>query len=133
MTSSTRAASRASASSSTGRPWHALRTPLTTLARLNGSVTPQRFTTDKDISSTVVKRRPHSGHERRRRMASPSLVSRLSTTRLSGWRQNGQRTVDPPLSGSVGGGCSRSEEHTSELQSRLHLVCRLLLEKKKKE
>src|SRR2546429_3610316 len=32
-------------------------------------------------------------------------------------------------SGPLGGG--RSEEHTSELQSRLHLVCRLLLEKKK--
>src|SRR5256884_3413499 len=30
------------------------------------------------------------------------------------------------------GHASRSEEHTSELQSRLHLVCRLLLEKKKK-
>src|SRR5205809_5117727 len=29
--------------------------------------------------------------------------------------------------------CFRSEEHTSELQSRLHLVCRLLLEKKKKQ
>src|SRR2546422_6175076 len=29
-------------------------------------------------------------------------------------------------------GVERSEEHTSELQSRLHLVCRLLLEKKKK-
>src|SRR2546429_845929 len=29
-------------------------------------------------------------------------------------------------------GLERSEEHTSELQSRLHLVCRLLLEKKKK-
>src|SRR3989442_8891719 len=28
--------------------------------------------------------------------------------------------------------CDRSEEHTSELQSRPHLVCRLLLEKKKK-
>src|SRR2546422_2900146 len=28
-------------------------------------------------------------------------------------------------------GAHRSEEHTSELQSRLHLVCRLLLEKKK--
>src|SRR2546422_4855523 len=28
-------------------------------------------------------------------------------------------------------GAARSEEHTSELQSRLHLVCRLLLEKKK--
>src|SRR2546422_2160895 len=34
------------------------------------------------------------------------------------------RSADPPTS-------SRSEEHTSELQSRLHLVCRLLLEKKK--
>src|SRR2546422_8280498 len=34
----------------------------------------------------------------------------------------------------VNGGVNhfRSEEHTSELQSRLHLVCRLLLEKKKK-
>src|SRR3989442_8730763 len=30
------------------------------------------------------------------------------------------------------GDCVRSEEHTSELQSRPHLVCRLLLEKKKK-
>src|SRR5437763_6989090 len=29
-------------------------------------------------------------------------------------------------------GCSRSEEHTSELQSPMYLVCRLLLEKKKK-
>src|SRR2546429_1481825 len=28
---------------------------------------------------------------------------------------------------------TRSEEHTSELQSRLHIVCRLLLEKKKTE
>src|SRR2546422_6708576 len=31
------------------------------------------------------------------------------------------------------GNTVRSEEHTSELQSRLHLVCRLLLEKKKKK
>src|SRR5687768_18269034 len=31
-----------------------------------------------------------------------------------------------------GTAAGRSEEHTSELQSRLHLVCRLLLEKKKK-
>src|SRR2546422_6934704 len=35
----------------------------------------------------------------------------------------GEETID---------GAGRSEEHTSELQSRLHLVCRLLLEKKKK-
>src|SRR3712207_6952917 len=32
----------------------------------------------------------------------------------------------------AGGGRPRSEEHTSELQSRQYLVCRLLLEKKKK-
>src|SRR5687768_18010022 len=37
------------------------------------------------------------------------------------------------LAESFGGGLMRrSEEHTSELQSRLHLVCRLLLEKKKR-
>src|SRR2546422_7794141 len=40
----------------------------------------------------------------------------------------------PRIECRVGGGMGkdlRSEEHTSELQSRLHLVCRLLLEKKK--
>src|SRR5436305_10012642 len=38
----------------------------------------------------------------------------------------------PPLSHTgQSSGCPRSEEHTSELQSRPHLVCRLLLEKKK--
>src|SRR3989442_3142956 len=41
----------------------------------------------------------------------------------------------PPASARRDGGCrrtpGRSEEHTSELQSRPHLVCRLLLEKKK--
>src|SRR5689334_25004116 len=36
-------------------------------------------------------------------------------------------TLDPSLRG------WRSEEHTSELQSQFHLVCRLLLEKKKKK
>src|SRR3712207_8723555 len=34
--------------------------------------------------------------------------------------------------GTCGGGLLRSEEHTSELQSRQYLVCRLLLEKKRK-
>src|SRR5438876_6819665 len=38
-----------------------------------------------------------------------------------------RRGVSPPGRG------ARSEEHTSELQSPVHLVCRLLLEKKKKE
>src|SRR2546422_3347152 len=53
-------------------------------------------------------------------------------------RAVGLREVDaafhPRAAGFADGGESsspRSEEHTSELQSRLHLVCRLLLEKKK--
>src|SRR2546422_8321943 len=40
--------------------------------------------------------------------------------------------LDQPTVLALGGLTQRSEEHTSELQSRLHLVCRLLLEKKKK-
>src|SRR2546429_1193642 len=52
-----------------------------------------------------------------------------------GWIQTAQR--DPDLRRCLCGlplpcdTSTRSEEHTSELQSRLHLVCRLLLEKKK--
>src|SRR2546422_6838227 len=46
-----------------------------------------------------------------------------------GWR--GAAGAGPP-SGRDACAHVRSEEHTSELQSRLHLVCRLLLEKKKK-
>src|SRR5260370_10795028 len=38
----------------------------------------------------------------------------------------------PEAAGSLGRAARRSEEHTSELQSHLNLVCRLLLEKKKK-
>src|SRR3712207_7620450 len=37
----------------------------------------------------------------------------------------------PPSSLRTAASCARSEEHTSELQSRQYLVCRLLLEKKK--
>src|SRR3989449_826745 len=43
----------------------------------------------------------------------------------------GQRHVSHAIAEELLWGAARSEEHTSELQSRLHLVCRLLLEKKK--
>src|SRR6266487_6158661 len=46
-----------------------------------------------------------------------------SSAALERWRA--ERAAHPCL--------RRSEEHTSELQSPVHLVCRLLLEKKKKE
>src|SRR5699024_11857362 len=45
----------------------------------------------------------------------------------------GAALVEKLLEGAVGADGDRSEEHTSELQSRFDLVCRLLLEKKKKQ
>src|SRR6266498_4742039 len=53
----------------------------------------------------------------------PPLVHRLGNSFGDGSRARWPR----------GPAAARSEEHTSELQSRPHLVCRLLLEKKKKE
>src|SRR3712207_6948532 len=51
----------------------------------------------------------------------PAEVGRLTTG------------VQPKRCDRVSSAHSRSEEHTSELQSRQYLVCRLLLEKKKKK
>src|SRR3712207_8307646 len=58
--------------------------------------------------------------------------------RRSGISNGCPRRMARPINESAGGGAcprnnSRSEEHTSELQSRQYLVCRLLLEKKKHE
>src|SRR2546429_3349304 len=50
------------------------------------------------------------------------------TAQIPGTTTRFQTTASGTIT-NIGG--SRSEEHTSELQSRLHLVCRLLLEKKK--
>src|SRR5439155_15388348 len=44
-----------------------------------------------------------------------------------------RRRAMPKRQGFIISGAGRSEEHTSELQSRGHLVCRLLLEKKKRQ
>src|SRR3712207_7831209 len=62
---------------------------------------------------------------RRRRRAARSSRQRPEH-RLRGGRSGGASTT--PLDRTIH---SRSEEHTSELQSRQYLVCRLLLEKKK--
>src|SRR3989442_11093335 len=64
--------------------------------------------------------RSMSGVPRRARRASSASRSRRSRPFATGTRAS-----FPPR--------TRSEEHTSELQSRPHLVCRLLLEKKKKK
>src|SRR2546429_2733629 len=60
-----------------------------------------------------------------RSRGAPEVDARFDRTPRHGVREPG---VDEP-----GDGRERSEEHTSELQSRLHLVCRLLLEKKKRK
>src|SRR6266550_7460413 len=52
-----------------------------------------------------------------------TTLFRSRASRRWGW--------SPASSGTRPASAPRSEEHTSELQSRLHLVCRLLLEKKK--
>src|SRR3712207_8506537 len=48
------------------------------------------------------------------------------------FRARGGRSAGSPVDAPLGTPATRSEEHTSELQSRQYLVCRLLLEKKKK-
>src|SRR2546430_5563744 len=64
-----------------------------------------------------------------------SALSIPSTNRAIAWARlaRGRRSSDPrlwPFSETQSRReCSRSEEHTSELQSQSHLVCRLLLEK----
>src|SRR5687768_17918049 len=78
-----------------------------------------------------------------RRPPRSTLFPYTTLFRSSWWRRNASamedgcstRASNTPRSGSCSTGRSgrtrgRSEEHTSELQSRLHLVCRLLLEKK---
>src|SRR2546422_4703733 len=56
----------------------------------------------------------------------PDIVPQLRAFAERGIRFHAQVVLVPGVNDGP-----RSEEHTSELQSRLHLVCRLLLEKKK--
>src|SRR3712207_8761150 len=74
---------------------------------------------------------PEAEARRVRRLAAPGFV-RLGRAPLRPALQRERHAAlgqgPRPL---VAGGAPRSEEHTSELQSRQYLVCRLLLEKKK--
>src|SRR5437764_11502690 len=54
----------------------------------------------------------------------------LATT--EDWRPGRSKRLETPCRAQDRRVCGRSEEHTSELQSPMYLVCRLLLEKKKK-
>src|SRR2546430_10514864 len=62
---------------------------------------------------------------------SPSLGCGVGSAVADGWRRRTWRRGDA-AAGAIQARINRSEEHTSELQSQSNLVCRLLLEKKKK-
>src|SRR2546422_2114378 len=63
----------------------------------------------------------------------PRIPPTISSMIASGRSLRGLSEVTQTRSARRAAISPRSEEHTSELQSRLHLVCRLLLEKKKKQ
>src|SRR2546422_2852107 len=64
----------------------------------------------------------------RRGTRGPVSRARAFVSEVNDWTR---RDVLAMLAAAAWTPSTRSEEHTSELQSRLHLVCRLLLEKKK--
>src|SRR5690625_4816577 len=95
------------------------------MARANNmTVTRQFYVRSSIVASELTAPRPDlrtlSATTKERRLQQPGRDPRIRVRRSP-------RNLAPPASR----GCSRSEEHTSELQSRGHLVCRLLLEKKK--
>src|SRR3712207_8547246 len=78
----------------------------------------------RSCEPSMVTRRPSTFVPPRCRTAASSGPVRSTTS-----RSQGRNSVSPLMY--IRNGC-RSEEHTSELQSRQYLVCRLLLEKKKR-
>src|SRR3989442_8886259 len=92
----------------------------------------------RSLASAMLEFRPRSregGARVARVRRSPRLRPAGRSTRDFG--SSRQRRCNPYKylrnSGEFFSGLPRSEEHTSELQSRPHLVCRLLLEKKKEQ
>src|SRR5687768_18222436 len=90
-------------------------------------------TNDHEVDCARMKYRPGNTPSAEKR---PAAVTKLgyrfwSSRPLTGSRNTAM--VSLVMSGGSPSNSARSEEHTSELQSRLHLVCRLLLEKKKKK
>src|SRR2546429_1193522 len=96
-------------------PWY----PVTSTRRARCASAPRKYTSSPLASAA---RNGSSGPAGASGPRQASRARRRSRTPRA-W------AIAPPLSGAP----LRSEEHTSELQSRLHLVCRLLLEKKKKD
>src|SRR2546422_7568845 len=78
---------------------------------------------------TTLFRSPIACRERKVGTRSQPLAGRVVPERIHRGERGDSVALQYELFGPQA--IARSEEHTSELQSRLHLVCRLLLEKKK--
>src|SRR2546422_8107515 len=90
----------------------------------------RRMVASSSLSATI------SARGRRGRAAPPATKPPLMAPPAGAPAEGGSGPAAPaPRDASTASSAAtlRSEEHTSELQSRLHLVCRLLLEKKKKK
>src|SRR6266481_2551802 len=105
------------------RPWMRWRwTAPSSSAKGNATKLPC-FTSAKRLASPRMRRKRFS-----RKWTSPSIHLRAPT--FAPREPPARSPCWPPAKRADC--CTRSEEHTSELQSQFHLVCRLLLEKKKK-
>src|SRR3712207_3124467 len=117
-----------------GGPRNAGETDVRCLAILVGSLTVLVGLVAACLGDTAVAQGLHGGHPGHASSAQLELVSgidhgfTLAATALLAGLAPFAALVWLPASREVG---DRSEEHTSELQSRQYLVCRLLLEKKK--
>src|SRR5699024_12398818 len=97
------------------RPWRSPLFPYTTLFRSRGHRSARGAAASRRVGA--LRRVVHASR--------PSRAPAPRSSRASA-RQTFANSPRPCC-------CARSEEHTSELQSRFDLVCRLLLEKKKKK
>src|SRR5467141_2022880 len=105
--------------------------PTPTPTMVGGQVLPPASST-QSITNVLMASTPSAGtailsHEL---FSEPEPFGTISITSASCSSEKSTLMIGTPRPHEV---CSRSEEHTSELQSHLNLVCRLLLEKKKKK
>src|SRR5699024_12465800 len=83
--------------------------------------------------TTLFRSVPRTSTRGSRRPASTGTLTRPITTRSGRVEPRTRATNGTGIPSAVSRRPLRSEEHTSELQSRFDLVCRLLLEKKKED
>src|SRR2546427_52435 len=104
------------------------------LERSRASTQPTAMMANPPLHSSSERSRtlPHSAA---RYSAEAAAMAVVRTSRVKGSRTMDDEDIGAgrPHAIAAGQGAMRSEEHTSELQSQSNLVCRLLLEKKKKK